>query len=991
MRQFRNCYIKYLLLLLFYLMSTNFDVEAQNYAMRHYDANDGLPSSDVFHALQDTKGYIWFATDNGVSRYNGYEFTNFDISDGLAKNTILEIFEDYKGRIWFISILAKLSYFENGKIYPFKYNNVLSEELRRKPVPLKSSFFVDSLDNIYMGIEGFGVVKVSVTGEIDRLGINKDRPFKSRIFELSKKKSLVSCFFSDTTSTFFYIKKKVDIPIKLPDFSRNNLKHVFVGRYNANRIVVSNKTMIYDINNYIDVRTFKYPFSIHWLSKDKEDNIWICGQNKGAWRFNKGKFKEKPDISLLKGFNVSSVLQDNKQGYWFTTLHNGVYYLPSLSVFYYNKSNGLVRDNINTVCKHGDSLWLGYHSNYLSLKIGDKVENIKISEYEALAITKILYDTINKQTVIGTSQHMYIADKEGVATIRYNHKKLPLYKTYYFNIKDIISDNKGGYWLCGGFGFYHWANGQTDFDSNQDKNFSLRTNSIFLDDDNTLWLGTINGLWRYKNRYLQYLGRINDLFKLRVQDIIKYKDKIFVGTKGGGILVLKNNELFQIAKNDGLSSNTITSMAVLGGFLWAGSKNGLNRISFKTENNNEVQISKFTKAHGLLTNEIRQVFAVDSTLFLSTNEGLIQFNVNSIKKKDTLELPIYIKEILINNKIAELKKSYNLHYNENNISVNFEAISFKNQNNVLYKYIMKGVDTAWTYTKNRELRFSFLPPGDYELLISSMNPDEVWNSEPLKIVFDIKKPFWKTPGFIIFAIIAFMSVVYVLFRYRLNEIKKKTSLENRLNKYINQALVSQMNPHFLFNALNSINNYVLKNDKVKASKYLTKFSGLIRLVLENSQKVYVPVFEEIRANKLYLDIETGRLKNTLEYEFIVDESINQFITKIPSLLIQPFLENSIWHGIQSLDKKGEITVTISKKDLFLQIEIKDNGIGRKKSMENNSKNKLKKRSYGIDISRKRIKILEHIYKKSVYLDYADLYNNGKPTGTLVKILIPFIT
>ncbi|RLD78387.1 MAG: hypothetical protein DRJ07_13265, partial [Bacteroidetes bacterium] len=463
-----------------------------------------------------------------------------------------------------------------------------------------------------------------------------------------------------------------------------------------------------------------------------------------------------------------------------------------------------------------------------------------------------------------------------------------------------------------------------------------------------------------------------------------------IGTKGGGILIIQQGSIIQITKRDGLSSNTITSLAVSDKYLWAGTKNGLNRIHFETKNNFKPQISKFTKAHGLLTNEIRRIFVADTTLLISTNDGLIYFDVNSLKK-DTLELPVYYKEVLINSKNVPIKNSYDLYYNENNISVKFEGISFRNKNNLLYKYMLKGVDTSWTYTKNRELRFSFLPPGKYDLFINAMNPDEVWNSKPIKISFNIKTPFWKTHFFIAIILIVFFTLVFFIFRLSFNQLKKKAALENELNKHINQALVNQMNPHFLFNALNSINNYILKNDKKEASKYLTKFSGLIRLILENSQKEYITIHEEIKANKLYLDIESTRLKNSLEYEFIIEKTIDQLSTKVPSLLIQPFLENAIWHGIQPMDKKGEIIITISKKELFLQIEVRDNGIGRKKSKEISNNNTFKKHSLGIEISWKRIKILEQLYPKKVSIEYEDLYDNKEAAGTLVRICIPIIT
>ncbi|RLD73245.1 MAG: hypothetical protein DRJ07_21065, partial [Bacteroidetes bacterium] len=293
--------------------------KAQSYALRHYDANDGLPSSDVFHAIQDSKGYIWFATDNGVSKFNGYEFTNYDISDGLAKNTVLEIFEDRKGRIWFISITATLSYFENGKIYPFKYNKLLTEEIKIKPVPLKSSFFVDSLDNVFMGIEGFGIVSISASGEIKRLGQDEKDPHINRVYEFPNKKLLVSYYYKYRKKTFQYIKEKVSIPLKLADLPFRFLKHSFATTLGDNKIIISRGRIIYEINNYLDVKNFTNTFTPHWLSKDKENNLWICGRNTGAWRFDKGVIKENPDLKLLEGYNVSSILQDNKHGYWFTT------------------------------------------------------------------------------------------------------------------------------------------------------------------------------------------------------------------------------------------------------------------------------------------------------------------------------------------------------------------------------------------------------------------------------------------------------------------------------------------------------------------------------------------------------------------------------------------------------------------------------------------------------------------------------------------------
>ena len=962
--------------------------KAQKYALRHYDANDGLPSSDVFHAIQDSKGYIWFATDNGVSRFNGYEFTNFDISDGLVRNTILEIFEDYKGRIWFVSIRADLCYYENGKIIQYKYNGLVEEELKLKPVPLKSSFYVDSSDNVFLGIEGFGIIRISDSGEVQKVAAKKENPKACRIIEKPNNKLLLSYYNRNIKDSALYVKDKVSIPMGLKNFPTSYLKHFYANKISDGETVISVGNVLYKTQNYIDIKRYELPFRIHWQSIDKDNNIWVCGAAYGAWRINSENIKTGPAIKLLNGYSVSSILQDSRNGVWFTTLHNGVYYLPSFKISYFDKSTGLLKNNINAIGKHGDSLWIGFHSNYINLLKGNGIKKIKLSNFKALEVTKIFYDTINEQTVIGTSKNLFFIKSGRIIERKNNYPGLDPKGLNPFIIKDIIPDKKGGYWICGGEGFYHWKDGHTVFDAKINKNFRLRSSTLFLD-GNTLYIGTVNGLWKFKNNYLQYLARVNGLLKLRVLDIIKYKNEIIIGTKGGGLLIMHNDSVRQFTKKDGLSSNTITTMAVQKGYLWVGTKNGLNRISFVFKNKHtNLKVSRFTKAHGLPTNEIRFMQAIGNSLLIGTNLGLIKFDIESLKK-DTLEIPLYYKKVMINNKTVPVQKSYDLGHDQNNLWVKFEGISFQNGNNLQYKYMMKGLDTEWNFTKNKEIRFSFLPPGKYELLISAMNRDQVWNTHPISMAFVIENPLWENGAFKLTGLFFIIILLYLIFRYSMQKIKKNASLEHERKKFVKQALINQMNPHFIFNALNSINNYILTNDKNKASKYLTKFSGLIRLFLENSEKEYISINEEINTCKLYLEVESKRLTNGLDYEFIVADDIDQFKAKVPSLFIQPFLENSVWHGIQPLTDKGKISVVILKKELSLQIIVEDNGIGRKEASKQNQ-DQIKKQSMGIEIIRKRMKNMEKLYGEKLSIEYKDVLEKGKVVGTQAIITIPFI-
>ncbi|MCF6242700.1 MAG: histidine kinase, partial [Bacteroidales bacterium] len=669
---------------------------------------------------------------------------------------------------------------------------------------------------------------------------------------------------------------------------------------------------------------------------------------------------------------------------WFATLHNGVYYLPDLSIRYYDKSNFLYRNNVNTVYTQKDSLWIGYHANYVSVLSKNVVKHIKISENKDIEVSAIVYDKKKKRLLIGTQKGLYLI-KNGQSE-RYINKRQSSKYSNILSTKDIAADQKEGYWIAGRLGFYYIKDRKILFDSKVDKNFSLRNNAIYVDDGNSVWIGSIKGLWRFKNNYLEYMGHQNPLLSIRVLDIIKYQNKLTLGTKGGGIIIIDKDTIFQINTVKGLNSNTITSLSVSGKYLWAGTKKGLSRIF--VDKKHTIKIFNYTKAHGLLTNEIRHIYAKDTFLYISSNKGLMRLNINQLKK-DTLKIPIYFKGIFINNKKVPIQKEYKLKYNQNNILIQFEAVSFNNADELEFRYMMSGLDSICSSTKSKELRFSFLPPGKYTFELSARNRDNVWNKQSEKITFIIEKPFWKTNWFTFSLIFTGFILIYLFFRYKTYQINKKNEMQRELNIYIKQALVNHMNPHFMFNSLGRINNLILNNDKAKASEYLSKFSRLMRIIIENSKREYIPIYEEIKASRMYMEIEASRLEHGLDYEFIIDDEIDQFNTKVPSLLIQPFIENAIWYGIQPMNKRGKIVIRIRKKDKYLSIEIQDNGIGRKKSIEMIKNNEVfNNQSKGTEIRFKRIRLLEQIFGRNTKIEYLDL--EGTKSGTVVILNLPII-
>ena len=570
--RFFSSYIIALRFALFSFIFFNYlNANAQKYPFVQYDADDGLPSSDIFHVFQDSKGYIWIATDNGVSRFNGYEFVNYGIADGLPHNTIFEIFEDSKKRIWFVSARSSLSYYIDGKIYPYQYNYLLQDDLKRRAIPVKYSFFVDSLTNVYITTEGKTTKWVDINGNLKK--ISSDSLLYKHNFILEKDNKLIMTYLDKNFSdSIFYLTNNQKIVLYVKDLPRYYVKHFNALKFGENKLIIALGKKVYEFTNNKFSNEYTFDEKIYWIQKDSKNNIWIAGSGGGVKRYPDGKLKEKPDIFFLKDYYVSSLLEDKNGGFWFSTLHNGLHYLPALNIHYYDKKGILYKNSVNVVYAQNDSLWVGYHTNYVSLINKSKVKHIQIGKNINTEITSLYYDPAEKGLIVGTIAGLYLVKNEK-SKIYIPDAIKPQVLT-----KNMFIAGTKDYWVAGRSGFYHVINRKIVFDSRIEKNFNLRTNAIYADKKNNIWIGSINGLWRYKNNYLEYMGNKEPLLAIRVLNMTMYRNKLTLGTQGGGIIVLDKDSVWQINTKSGLESNHISSLAVSGKYLWAGTKKGLSRI-----------------------------------------------------------------------------------------------------------------------------------------------------------------------------------------------------------------------------------------------------------------------------------------------------------------------------------------------------------------------------------------------------------------------------
>jgi hypothetical protein len=222
--------------------------------------------------------------------------------------------------------------------------------------------------------------------------------------------------------------------------------------------------------------------------------------------------------------------------------------------------------------------------------------------------------------------------------------------------------------------------------------------------------------------------------------------------------------------------------------------------------------------------------------------------------------------------------------------------------------------------------------------------------------------------------------------------QRMEDMNHRISELNQKNLRTQMNPHFIFNTLNSIQYYVFQNDRIASNNYMTKFAKLIRKTLENSEQPAIPIQEEIDALELYLELESLRFKQKFEWNIEIDEEIDTYMYKIPTMLIQPFVENAIGHGLMHKDGKGYINIDLKLGDACINCSIEDNGVGREKAMEIKNGKKENHRSLGTSITESRLRLVNSLYGKNMKVNYTDLKNEeGKASGTKVEICIPIIT
>ncbi|MEQ1743805.1 MAG: histidine kinase [Saprospiraceae bacterium] len=469
--------------------------------------------------------------------------------------------------------------------------------------------------------------------------------------------------------------------------------------------------------------------------------------------------------------------------------------------------------------------------------------------------------------------------------------------------------------------------------------------------------------------------------------------------QGWFVMDTRTRQVRPFGKNNGLVTNDPEGACLdRDGNVWFATAYGLSRYDSRSR-----QLRSFYQTDGLLSNTIVHVELLDTVrniLFVSTDRGMCLFEPDKVGAAAPA-LPTFITGLRVSDQPLSMPTSgpLALRYSQNDLRIEFTGVNYINGPANRYQYSMepKGSPAAWKEAGTDNFaNFLNLAPGHYVFRARTANSDGVWGTEEAALNIIIYPPWWQTWTFQFSLLAALIAVGWWLYRRQISVVegreKEKAQIRQQLADLEMKALRSQMNPHFVFNALNSVQNFILKNDPREASKYLTKFARLMRLILENSESPMVPLAREIELLRYYTELEQLRFNNRFSFDFQIDSNLNPESLSIPGMLVQPHIENAIWHGLMHKTEPGQLLIRFLKADeKTIVCEIEDDGVGRTRAGEIEKDRPKNYRSTGLANIRHRLDLLNTQLDQDIRLHFEDLYDEqGLARGTKVVVRMPMI-
>ena len=937
-----------------------------------YTTKDGLPSSSIYKCVLDNHGFLWIATDNGIAKFDGKNFKTYSTVQGLPDNEVTDIFIDSNQRIWVTPFRRTAAYynplkdrFENEETDAELKKVELGNTNRGSILQFGGMAFCNNLRDFFIYKNGKATVYKGLMN-IAKSGTPE------KIIEFSPGKYILVS--PDSARVFVERKFTKSFPLDNKTFFSEYFNGVLY-------ISTDDKIKKYSVDaegNMALLKEKKLPFLIRIFCRAGKD-LAVTTYNRTTYPVDTGTLELKDP--LLYNIAVRNVLEDRNGSTWISSIEKGLIKIQQKRISSFTITdkglNDVITQSFNALAIINKKIVVG--NNYGEVLFYDGVYDIKrraLSNEKNMdgVVRKIV--ELNDKIYVACQTGSFLMDKKTLSILnRFEGQQNGSSKAALLLNDSVI--------LLGNHSTIQLYNLKTEKTIAQRVK---RVTALGINQSKTIYVGSNDGLYRWDRDSLFYFGKTFGALSYRVNTIFSTADNLlWVGLGSDSLLVLSNDKLVKsIALGDIIPGNVCKSLySNKPGVIWLGTNKGLNKIQYSfTLGQLSFYNTSFGLSDGLIGEQVNDIAIYKDTVYVATTGGISYLPAN-------LNLPVadittFITRVSINGADTLVMKDYTLDYGQKDISISFSGADLTGYY-PLFEYRIN--DGGWQKTdkNNIELR---LASGKYNIQIRGMKRDGSASSQSETISFYIKTPFWQSGVFWTIAVISLFIISFFVLETR-NKQKRKAAVEKvitekKLTELEMQALKAQINPHFVFNCLNSIKGFIFDRDYAQADKYLDKFSDLMRSTIDNSDAAIISLQDEISYLDNYLQLEKLRFEDKFNYKIDVAADIDRELFFVPAMLLQPYVENAIRHGMRFLEnRKGQININVKKENNFLVCEIDDNGIGREKAAALKSKRHIEYQSRGMNISRRRAELYNIDQQVTDKKD-----ENGNATGTTITVKIP---
>ena len=966
--------------------------------IKKFTVQDGLVSNNFYHSFGDSTGFIWFTSDAGVYRFDGKHFDHYGVSNGLCDNDVLGGFCDSRGRVWFYGFNGCVSYFENNKLYNFSdvpfldslsistyYHNITEDQNG-------NLWFLPKHNNLSKNITIKYLTPENVVKEI-QFTKNSQLGSVQAIQLLDNQKLMIWAYREK------YVLSKEQV--KLLTVSNFNNMGNSVFKCNG-RIVYSTRDnqllKYYSDQTYDSIYVENGIVDIVYIYEDSKDQLWLSTLNDGITIYKTGFDNyHSPYLKLLNGIPVVSVVEDDIGNYWVCSLHNGVYKIENnhLNNEVDTHKFKLMDQKVDALVNIKDHVLALNRLTFPKILKNEKFKELQLSDLDNFKEV-VMYDCASQ---LGPG---FLSIDGEIVTWDYhvipksfrnlNKKKIENFEQGY-QYRVVLNDSC--FILADRFSVSTIECAKNDI-CKVKKTWVMKSKAsrIFINSIGQLIISCENNVLTIdeNNELVSHpWSRITNKNKILSHEIYNETTDI-IGVEGQGVLFVTNDSVvYRINKENGLSSNHIGAMTLGTNGLWVGYIDKYAHIKF--ENKNDTYSHQIRIADDSFDGKILSLLETNNALFVATANGVWKTEMDNIKYINSNHKP---KNYFKNWKVNNVSRSFQdrlIKYGKQNIEFELGTINFTNNPITDYKYRLVGSDTTWNKTSASQVVYSNLSPKKYIFEFTSNSNHYPNYAEVERFDFEILPLWYQHKSVLPLSVLAF-GLAIVLFSRQLVSRRKQKEIEmikteKQLLLLEQQALRALMNPHFVYNAMSSIQHFLYANDPHTAATYLAKFAKLIRMNLEATSEGFNSLKSELEKLDIYVDLEKLRLEEDFLFHIICPDNLLEEDILIPSMMLQPLVENAILHGVSKRKSNGEIKVVVQKQtDKTICIQIEDNGPGLVKLKSETNSQKKKHKSLGTTLLEKRLKNYSKDYEEALGLTFKSLKNNNGFAGTRAQIILP---